>query len=91
MRYEIEKTRLSDHASQAGRITFHHFEGSDPDHAVAGFVEKDHSQLVSDVVTFGREAVATARKGEDLFILRLYPSAADDTASLRSRRRIGLS
>lgn len=91
MRYEIEKTRLSDHASQAGRITFHLFEGSDPDHAVAGFVEKDHSQLVSDVVTFGAEAVATTKKGEDLFILRLYPSASDDTTSSRRARQFGLS
>lgn len=91
MRYEIEKTRLSDHASGAGRITFHHFEGSDLDEVVTRFVETDHAQLVSDVVTFGAEAVVTAKKGEDLFIIRLYPSAADDGASSKARLQFGIS
>jgi len=91
MRYEIEKTRLSDHASAAGRITFHHFEGSDIDEAVTRFVETDHAQLVSDVFTFGAEAVATTKKGEDLFVIRLYPSASDDGASSNPRLQYGIS
>lgn len=91
MRYEIEKTRLSDHNSEAGRITFHHFEGSGLDEAVTRFVETDHAQLVSDVVTFGAEAVATAKKGEDFFVIRLYPSVSGDSASLKGRLYYGNS
>lgn len=91
MRYEIEKTRLSDHASEAGRISFHYFEGSDLDEAVTRFVQTDHAQLVSDVVTVGAEAVATAKKGEDLFLIRLYPSVSEDSASFHARLQYGIS
>lgn len=78
MRFDIEKTHLShDHGRSIlpqahSMTTFHVTRASTANEAARKFVRRNRAVLVSDVLELGSEAIATAEKNGDLFLIRLY-------------------
>jgi hypothetical protein len=77
VQYTIEQRRLTSTAtppslSQAGsrRTTI---DAPDADQAISRFVEESHSELVSFTPVQGRESIATIKKDEAVYLVRVYP------------------
>jgi hypothetical protein len=55
--------------SHAHRTTV---EASDADEAISRFVDDNHSELVSFVSPKGRESIATIKKNDSVYLVRVY-------------------
>jgi len=75
MRYDIEQTCISPYLERRSRTALPnrtiHVEARSPEEAISNLMRTDHAQLVSDILSFDRERVATIRKDDLLFLIRL--------------------
>jgi hypothetical protein len=76
LQYTIEQRQLS---SDAGNLSAPHsvlrqttIEARDADHAITQFVRESQSELVSFTPVRGRESIATVRKNEAVYLVRVY-------------------
>ena len=76
VRYTIEArelTRESTHSAADGaesrRVTI---EATGPDEAISRFVRSSDSELVSFVSPKGRESIATIRRNDSVYLVRVY-------------------
>ena len=78
MRYDIEQTCISPYPERIRRSVLadrtRHVEAPSAEEAIEHLVSSDSAQLVSEILSFERESVATIRKDELLFLLRLHPT-----------------
>ena len=76
MQYTVEARELSNEFTNRPAVESHSqhtiIEADDADDAISRFVERDHSQLVSFVSSKGREGIATIRKNDSVFLVRVY-------------------
>lgn len=77
MRYDIEQTCISPYTERVRRSGLSdrtlHVEAPSPEEAISDLVQTDRAQLVSEILSFESESVATIRKDDLLFLLRLHP------------------
>lgn len=87
MRYDIEQTCISPYLERRTRTELPnrtiHVEARSPEEAISNLMRTDHAQLVSDILSFDRERVATIRKDDLLFLLRLR--APNESSVLEER------
>ena len=76
MQFTIEARELTNEythrpavESNARRVTV---EATDPDEAISRFVRDDRSELVSFVQPKGRESIATIKKDDCVYLVRVY-------------------
>lgn len=71
MQYTIEARQLTSEHQGASpwRTTV---EASDPDEAISRFVADDESELVSFVRPRGHESIATIKKNDRMYLVRVY-------------------
>lgn len=77
MRYTIEARELirefSERPSADGRTRHAVVEANDADEAITLFIRENDSELVSLIQPLqGRESIATVRKDDSVFLLRVY-------------------
>jgi hypothetical protein len=80
VRFIIEQLHLTDPSGKPIPYTspkvFHSADGEDTERVLLEFVETDGARIVGDVSLFpGYHGVATARKGDEVYTLHVYPGS----------------
>ena len=75
MQYTIEARQLTSQATRSREDGPRHLtvEARDADEAISKFVEEDEAELVSFTGGSGRESIATVKKEDSVFLVRIYP------------------
>jgi len=75
VQYTIEARQLTSHETRSRDDGPRHLtvEARDPDEAISKFVEENDSELVSFTGGAGRESIATVKKADSVFLVRVYP------------------
>jgi hypothetical protein len=73
--YTIEARQLTNQATRSREDGPRHLtvEARDAGEAISKFVEEDDSELVSFTGGAGRESIATVKKEDSVFLVRVYP------------------
>ena len=74
MQYTIEARQLTNAVTRQREDGPQHItvEAKNADEAISKFVESHESELVSFTAAAGRESIATVRKDESVFLVRIY-------------------
>ncbi len=74
MQYTIEARQLTNALTRRRGDGPQHttVEARTADEAISKFVKSHHSELVSFTAAAGRESIATVRKDESVFLVRVY-------------------
>jgi hypothetical protein len=77
VQFTIEARPLTSDTSRLGagaQPTHTTIEATDPQDAISAFVRQDHCELMSfSRPGNGRESIATVRKRDSIFLVRVYP------------------
>ena len=75
VQYTIEARQLTNGETRGREDGLRHLrvEARDPNEAISKFVEEDDSELVSFTGSPGRESIATVKKQDSMFLVRVYP------------------
>ncbi|HVS31863.1 MAG TPA: hypothetical protein VMS98_10435 [Thermoanaerobaculia bacterium] len=78
MRFEIEKTPLSENSARTDvakpvGVEFFEVPAESAEAALKSFISRDRTQLLGEQMTLGEETLATIRRDDGTFLLRLSP------------------
>jgi hypothetical protein len=75
VQYTIEARQLTNGPARRREDGPRHIrvEATNPDEAISKFVEDNESELVSFTENPGRESIATVKKEDSVFLVRVYP------------------